>query len=232
MLELDHLKVQFDGTQVDFTLKVENGEWLAIIGPSGAGKTTLLNLIGGFLTPMSGTLAHNGTDLLALPPASRPVTTLLQEHNLFAHMTAAQNVGLGFDPGLKLNQTQKDGVADALDQVGLSRRAQAGPGEMSGGERQRVALARALVRRKPLLLLDEPLGQMDPALRSDTLRLISTIREKHNLTVLMVLHTPAEAIDFVDRFVFIGGGKVAASFAPADLTSRHLPTDVLDYLGP
>lgn len=231
MLELDRLAIGLGNAAFDFSLAAEPGAWLAVVGPSGAGKTTLLNLIGGFLAPSSGRLRFEGRDLLPLAPAARPVTTLFQGHNLFAHMSAADNVGLGLDPGLRLNGKQKTAVAGALARVGLADRAAAHPGDLSGGEQQRVALARALVRRRAVLLLDEPLGQLDPSLRRQTLELIAEIHREHRLTILMVLHTPIEAVEFVDHYIFVASGAVAASFTPAELNSRRLPRDVLSYLG-
>ena len=146
-------------------------------------------------------------------------------------MTAADNVGLGLDPGLRLSKLQLEKVNAALTHVGLGNRADAKPADLSGGERQRVALARALVRNQPILLLDEPLGQLDPALRIETLGLIARLRQENQLTVLMVLHTPEEAASFVDRFAYLHDGRVAASFTPDDFNARALPPKVLEYLG-
>jgi thiamine transport system ATP-binding protein len=231
VLEIGDLAIRLGEADMRFTLDVADGEWLAIIGPSGAGKSTLLNLIGGFVAPISGRLRFRDRDLLPLAPADRPVTTLFQEHNLFAHLTIGQNVGLGLDPGLRLDEGQKETVRAALARVGLEARAAALPGDVSGGERQRVALARSLVRDRPVLLLDEPLSQLDPALRGDMLDLVAEIRAERGLSVLMVLHTPEEAAGHVDRFAFLAAGRVTATFAPGDLASGRLGPDVLAYLG-
>lgn len=231
MLELENLAIGFGDAAFDFSFTASPGEWLAVAGPSGAGKTTLLNLIGGFLAPEGGVLRFSGRNLIPLAPATRPVTTLFQDHNLFAHMTADENVGLGLDSGLRLSASQKKTVSAALSRVGLEGRNGARPGDLSGGERQRVALARALVRQRPVLLLDEPLSQLDPSLRLQTLRLIADIHREYQLTILMVLHTPDEAAAFVDRYIFVETGTVAATFSPAQFKSRQLPQGVLAYLG-
>lgn len=231
MLELDNIRLGLGATSVRLNLIARSGEWIAVVGPSGAGKTTLINLISGFLAPDSGSLRFEGQDLLPLPPADRPITSLFQEHNLFHHMTAADNVGLGLDPGLRLSAKQNSKVADALARVGLADRRNDLPGDLSGGERQRVALARALVRNRPVLLLDEPLSQLDPALRFETLRLISDLHNDRQLTILMVLHTPWEAVAFVDRYLFIDKGETSAEFTPDEFRRRKLPEAVLAYLG-
>lgn len=231
MLELAGVRLRLGRMQFAFDLAVPNGEWVAIIGPSGAGKSTLLNLIAGFVRPESGQIRFEGRDITGLAPARRPVSTLFQEHNLFAHLTIAENVGLGLDPGLRLDAAARLSLAQALSAVGMADHAESFPGTLSGGERQRAGLARALVRDRPLLALDEPLGQLDPALRRDMLELIAEIRRERRLTILMVIHTPEEAADHVDRFLFLENGRIAEELTPADLHGAALPAAVARYLG-
>jgi len=176
---------------------VEPGEQVAILGPSGAGKSTLLNLIAGFLTPASGSLTIDGIDHTTTPPSRRPVSMLFQENNLFSHLTVAQNIGLGLNPGLKLNAAQQEKMHAIARQMGIDNLMARLPGELSGGQRQRVALARCLVREQPILLLDEPFSALDPALRQEM------------LTLLMVSHSVEDAARIATRSVVVADGRIA-----------------------
>lgn len=167
MLKLTDITWLYQHLPMRFSLTVERGEQVAILGPSGAGKSTLLNLIAGFLTPASGSLTIDGVDHTTTPPSRRPVSMLFQENNLFSHLTVAQNIGLGLNPGLKLNAAQQEKMHAIARQMGIDNLMARLPGELSGGQRQRVALARCLVREQPILLLDEPFSALDPALRRD-----------------------------------------------------------------
>ena len=164
MLKLTDITWLYHHLPMRFSLTVERGEQVAILGPSGAGKSTLLNLIAGFLTPASGLLTLDGVDHTTTPPSRRPVSMLFQENNLFSHLTVAQNIGLGLNPGLKLNAAQQKKMHAIAHQMGIDNLMARLPGELSGGQRQRVALARCLVREQPILLLDEPFSALDPAL--------------------------------------------------------------------
>src|SRR5690606_13523714 len=155
-------------------------------GPSGAGKSTLLYLVAGFLAPVSGRIVIDGADVTALPPESRPVTTVFQEHNLFPHLTVFDNVALGVSPALKLDATARRRVGEALERVHLAGLDHRRPGELSGGQRQRVTLARALVRQRPVLLLDEPFTALGPALRRELLELIGNLVRDERLAAILV----------------------------------------------
>ncbi len=214
-----------------FDLTVEPGEILAILGPSGSGKSTLLNLIAGFSPLQSGDICFEQVSIAALPPAQRPITTLFQEHNLFNHLTVRQNIAIGLAPGLKLTTEQTQRVEDAASQVGLADLLDRLPGSLSGGQRQRVGIARCLARKKPLLLLDEPFSALDPALRKEMLRLIKALNQTQGITVLMVSHSPDDALQIADRVAFVDKGQVALT-APTDvLTRSDAPDQVKHYLG-
>ncbi|WP_020590578.1 thiamine ABC transporter ATP-binding protein [Kiloniella laminariae] len=202
-LILDQVKFSYgnDNSPLTFNLVVAPGELVAITGPSGVGKSTLLNLISGFETPLSGELRFNSDDLLPLPPAQRPVTTLFQEHNLFAHLTVEDNIGLGLHPGLRLSLSDHREIQAALASVSLEGLNKRYPAELSGGQRQRVALARCLVRHRPILLLDEPFSALDPALREEMLSLVRSLHDENSLLTLMVTHLPSDAEKIADRVV-------------------------------
>jgi thiamine transport system ATP-binding protein len=223
LLVLSDLTVAYADWRASFSLTVAKGAMCALIGPSGGGKTTLLNLIAGFVRPASGTLAFDGQDLLPLAPSERPLSILFQEHNLFPHLTAAENVGLGIDPGLRLSTSQRSEIETALARVELAGFGKRRPGELSGGQRQRVALARALVRRRALMLLDEPFSGLDPGLRSDMIALVDALRKENDLTVLMAIHTPSDLAEVADIMAFIDEGRALAAAAPAEILAGGSP---------
>ncbi len=217
--------------EVAFSLEVPPGCCFALIGPSGAGKTTLLSLIAGFERPLAGRVLIGGRDVTDVPPAERPVTTLFQEHNLFPHLTATQNVGLGIDPGLRLDAAGWDEVARALARVGLGSMGDRLPRQLSGGERQRVALARSLVRRRPVLLLDEPFAALGPALRFEMLDLVDALRAQARLTVVLVSHQPEDARRIAERAAFVHDGRILVEGPlPALLDDPPAPA-LAAYLG-
>jgi thiamine transport system ATP-binding protein len=229
-LEIEGLAFTYEDLIMRFDLAVEAGECVGIIGPSGAGKSTLLSLIGGFEKPLGGSIKVDGTDITHLPPADRPVTTLFQDFNLFPHLSVAENVGLGRNPGLKLSAVDREQVARALHEVGLDGFEARLPGQLSGGERQRVALARSLIRHRPLLLLDEPFAALGPALRAEMLELTDTLRKAQGLTVLLVTHDPNEAARIATRTAFIAGGKVVMFDRTEAVLASERP-EVRGYLG-
>lgn len=209
MLKLIDITWLYHHLPMRFTLSVTRGEQVAVLGPSGAGKSTLLNLIAGFLTPASGTMMIEGEDHTATPPSRRPVSMLFQENNLFSHLSVQQNIGLGLNPGLKLNALQREKMRHIAQQMGIDSLLERLPGELSGGQRQRVALARCLVREQPILLLDEPFSALDPALRQEMLTLVAEVcREKH-LTLLMVSHSVEDAARIAPRSVVVADGRIA-----------------------
>lgn len=229
---IDILGLQFtyEDLVMRFDLEVAPGEVMAIIGPSGAGKSTLLALIGGFEASQAGSIVIDGTDITDLAPDARPVTTLFQDHNLFAHLNVAQNVGLGLHPGLRLSDADRVAVAWGLEQVGLTGFEERLPGQLSGGERQRVAIARCILRKRPVLMLDEAFAALGPALRREMLQLVLDLKARNNLTVLMVTHDPADAAFAADRTSFIAAGQVVMSGATAAVLDSRDPA-IRAYLG-
>jgi thiamine transport system ATP-binding protein len=230
-LELVDLRFRYEDMRMRFDLAVEAGELVALIGPSGAGKSTLLSLIAGFDRPESGRILIDGVDVVGRRPAERPVTLLFQDHNLFAHLTIADNVGLGIDAGLRLDAAGRERVELALAEVGLAGMGGRLPRQLSGGERQRAALALALVRNRPILLLDEPFAALGPALRREMLDLVGRVRRARGLTVLMVSHQPADALYAADRTAFVEAGTIRHVAPTAAFFGEPQPPSVAAYLG-
>ncbi|TYL42441.1 thiamine ABC transporter ATP-binding protein ThiQ [Dickeya sp. ws52] len=220
MIALDKLTYLYQHLPMRFDLQAQPGERLAILGPSGAGKSTLLSLIAGFLPADGGQLRLNGQDHVATPPAKRPVSILFQENNLFPHLTLAQNIALGLHPGLKLTEEQRDTLRDIASRMGLSDLLERLPSQVSGGQRQRAALARCLIRRQPILLLDEPFSALDPALRQEMLSLVDEICRERQLTLLMVSHQLEDAMRIAPRSVLVVDGHVYHD-GPTGELARH-----------
>ena len=230
-LEFQNLRSEIGGFAIQTSFEAPSGSVTAILGASGAGKSTLLALACGFEQPASGQILVDGRPVTGLPPAERPIAILFQEHNLFPHLTAFQNIGLGLDPGLRLTPQQRNDVADALDRVGLGGMQERLPKDLSGGERQRVAIARALVMRRPVLLLDEPFAGLGPALRRDMLDLVDALCRDTGMTVVMVTHDPADARRIAGFTAFMHEGTVQA-FGPTEtVLGRPDSLDLRSYLG-
>jgi thiamine transport system ATP-binding protein len=202
----------------------------ALMGPSGSGKSTMLAAIAGFVTPVRGRVLWEGRDLTPLAPAERPVTLLFQEHNLFAHLTAARNVGLGLRPDLRLDRAGWDRVEAALAAVGLEGLGGRRPAQLSGGQRQRVALARALLRARPLLLLDEPFAALGPAMRAEMLDLVETIRAEQRATLIFATHQPEDARRIAGQVMLVDGNR-AHDPAATEALFANPPPELRAYLG-
>lgn len=193
MLILENAQLALGDRQWLFDISLDTNGVYALLGRSGSGKSTLLNIISGFQSLDSGDVQWNGQSLISQDPAQRPVTTLFQQHNLFSHLTVFQNVGLGIDPGLKLNAEQRSKVITVLTQVGLNNHEHKTPTRLSGGEQQRVALARCLLRQKPILLLDEPFSALDATTRAEMTELLREVIDSYKPCVVMVTHDENDA---------------------------------------
>jgi thiamine transport system ATP-binding protein len=230
-VELRGVRFRYEDMDMRFDLAVPAGTLLALVGPSGAGKTTILNLIAGFEAPVSGRVMIGEEDVTGRPPAERPVTMVFQEHNLFAHLDVAANVGLGVSPTLKLTQEERERVAAALERVGLKGFERRLPRELSGGERQRVAIARAIVRDRPVMLLDEPFAALGPALRREMLDLVGEIHRERGMTVLLVTHQPEDARRIASHTAFVHDGRILAVKPTGELFAAPKIPEVAEYLG-
>lgn len=230
MLTVEDLALRYDGFELLADWSIEAGTKTAILGPSGAGKSTLIHAIAGFLPIMQGCISWQDQDLGPLAPGQRPVATLFQDGNLFPHLSAAQNIGLGLRPDLKLSTSQHDQVADALHRVGLDGYGPRKPAQLSGGQQSRVALARVLVQARPLILLDEPFAALGPALRADMLDLVAGLADDSGATLVMVSHDPADARRIADQVILVAEGR-AHPPQPTDALLDNPPPALRDYLG-
>ncbi len=230
VLRCDGLQVQ----QGDFTLSADlafaNGAITALIGPSGAGKSTLLSALAGFVSLKSGRVLWGDTEITALPPGERPISILFQDNNLFPHLTALQNVGLALRPDLRLLPEQKDQVARALADVGLTGMGARKPAALSGGQQSRVALARVLLAGREVVLLDEPFAALGPGLKEEMLDLVRDKLLKAGRCVVMVTHDPADAKRIADNVVLVSDG-VALPPVPTDAIFENPPPALQAYLG-
>ncbi|MCA8864246.1 MULTISPECIES: ABC transporter ATP-binding protein [unclassified Halomonas] len=192
----------------DITLDIDQGEFVSLLGPSGCGKTTTLQMIAGFVEPTRGRILMKGEDITSCKPNQRGIGIVFQSYALFPHMTVAENVRFGLEMRKIPAGESRQQVSEALELVRLDHLEDRYPRELSGGQRQRVALARALVIRPPLLLLDEPLSNLDAQLRENMQIELRNIQQQVGTTTLMVTHDQSEALSLSDRVVVMNQGKV------------------------
>ncbi len=216
-VELSSAGLTLGNHRFSFDLAVPEGAFVAVTGPSGSGKSTLFNILAGFERPHAGRVLLGGEDMAAVPPGKRPVSLIFQDNNLFAHLDIFTNVALGVTPSLQLDDMARAAVSDALSRVGLAGFEKRMPATLSGGEKQRAAFARALVRKRPIMLLDEPFAALDPELRHQMGALLAAMHRQEGFTVLMITHDREEARRLADRFVMVEAGHVAGQGPIADL---------------
>ncbi len=190
LLKVKNLQYQYKNANDTYTynLEVQPSEVLAILGQSGSGKSTLLDIVAGFIEPMKGSVMLDRQELLGLSVEKRPITILFQSHNLFEHLSVQKNILLGVNKTLKDSIEEVEKVQDILKEVGLEAYEHKLASELSGGQQQRVALARVLIRREPILLLDEPFTGLDETTRIEMLDLVKKITIEHKLHTIMVTH--------------------------------------------
>ena len=232
-LELEKLSKSFGSHHaVDgLTLGVEKGEFVSLLGPSGCGKTTTLQMIAGFVEPTAGAIRLAGKDLLAIKPAKRGLGIVFQSYALFPHMTVTENVGFGLEMQGVAAAERTTRVGETLDLVGLGAFAGRFPRQLSGGQQQRVALARALVIRPQILLLDEPLSNLDAKLREGMQIELRQIQRTVGTTTILVTHDQAEAMALSDRIVVMNHGKAEQVGPPHEAYERPATPFVANFLG-
>jgi thiamine transport system ATP-binding protein len=211
MLELKQVSYQYsDQVVFDFSLTLNQGDSLAIIGPSGSGKSTLLDIISGFIIPNSGKIIFNQVDVTNLPANERPINAIFQKNNLFPHLNVFDNIAIGISPNLKITSIQRDIIEQSLEKVNLNDFNRRFPGQLSSGQAQRVALARTLVRNKPILLLDEPFSSLDSPLRIEMLDLVKSLQQEQSFIMIMVTHNYNDAIRICNKTCFVNNGKIVS----------------------
>src|SRR5262245_54206509 len=213
------------------TLDVADGEFVVLLGPSGCGKTTTLRVVAGFAEPDSGSVALGERDITQLPPWKRNAGLVFQNYALFPHLTVAQNVAFGLEMRKVGAAERARRVGEALQLVRLEHFAGRLPRQLSGGQQQRVALARALVFHPDVLLLDEPLSNLDARLRHDVRVEIRELQRKLGLTTVMVTHDQEEALIMADRLVVMGEGRIRQVGSQQDLYERPAEKFVADFVG-
>src|ERR1700676_1747242 len=232
-LTLHSLGKAYNGQPVvsDADLSVGKGEFVSLLGPSGCGKTTTLQMIAGIVEPSSGRIMLDGRDITREKPNTRGLGIVFQSYALFPHMTVAQNVGFGLEMR-KIARTERDErIAKILALVQLVPLADRYPRQLSGGQRQRVAIARALVIAPPVLLLDEPLSNLDAKLREEMQFELRRIQRSVGTTTIMVTHDQAEALSISDRVVVMEKGRMVQVPAPFELYERPATPTLSTFVG-
>ncbi|WP_100065375.1 ABC transporter ATP-binding protein [Miniphocaeibacter massiliensis] len=218
-LKIDNISKSYGSNKVlsDFNLEIDKNELICLLGPSGCGKTTVLNCIGGFIKVNSGKIILDSQDITNYYPEDREVSTVFQSYGLFPHMTVLENVryGLKFK---NIKKKEANNIAqDMLNIVKLKNYGNKKINELSGGEKQRVALARSLVVKPKILLLDEPLSNLDALLRIELRAEIKRIHKELNLTTILVTHDQEEAFSIADRIVLMDKGKISSMGTVKDI---------------
>ena len=215
----------------EVSLTIADGEFLVLLGPSGCGKTTTLRMVAGFIEPSAGHVRLAGQDVTLLPPWKRNAGMVFQSYALFPHMTVAQNVAFGLEMRKLPRADIERRVEEALALVRLGGYGGRLPRQLSGGQQQRVALARALAIRPDVLLLDEPLCNLDAKLRQEVRVEIRELQRQLGLTTVMVTHDQEEALTMADRLVVMNEGSVRQVGSQRDLYERPADRFVAGFVG-
>jgi ABC-type Fe3+/spermidine/putrescine transport system ATPase subunit len=215
----------------DLNLTIPDGELLALLGPSGCGKTTTLRLIAGLLNPTKGDLLFDERSVLAVPAEKRGAVMVFQEHALFPFKSIGENIAFGLKVKRIDRHTIRKRVAEALALVQLPGFEERWPEQLSGGQRQRAALARALVVRPKVLLLDEPLSNLETELREEMRAMIRSLVKEVGITTIFVTHDQTEAVAVADRIALLLSGKLRQVGHPRDFYERPVDVEVARFFG-
>ena len=232
-VDIRQVALSFGATQVlkDISVSVAPGEFFALLGPSGSGKSTLLRLIAGFNQHQSGEVLIGGKDVTGTPPWKRNVGMVFQNYALWPHMTVAQNVAFGLEERKLARAQIRDKVQAALDLVGLADYAARRPGQLSGGQQQRVAIARTLAIEPQVLLLDEPLSNLDARLRVQTRQELVKLQRRLGITTIFVTHDQIEALTTCHRVAVMDAGVIQQVGTPMELFDFPVNRFVAQFVG-
>jgi len=232
-LSIEALTVSYGATRVldCVSLDVARGEMIALLGSSGCGKTTLLRAVAGFVAPESGAIRIEGRDITGVPPEQRGTAMMFQSYALWPHMTVAANIGYG----LRMRHWKKDAIAARIDEMlALLQLEGYGPRavtQLSGGQRQRVALGRALAASPSLLLLDEPMSNLDYKVRLELRHELRALQQRIGITAVYVTHDREEALTLADRIAVIDAGRIVQCGAPEDVFHHPSSAFVAGFMG-
>jgi putative spermidine/putrescine transport system ATP-binding protein len=232
-LNISQTRVRYGENEIlkGIDLSVRKGEFVALLGSSGCGKTTLLRTVAGFNTPTHGTISIGGRDVTRQPPDKRGMALVFQSYALWPHMSVDQNIGYG----LKLRRVEATAARQRIDEMkallGLQALGARKPAELSGGQRQRVALGRALAINPDILLLDEPLSNLDARIRLTVRHEISALQRRLGITAVHVTHDREEAMVMADRIVIMNGGEIAQAGSPQEVYNKPNSDFVAAFMG-
>ncbi len=232
-IDVANLDVTYGQEKVisSLSLAIPEGCFFTLLGPSGCGKTTLLRTIAGFVSASAGTISFSGRDVTRLPPHRRNIGMVFQDYALFPDKTVAQNVAYGLHARGEKGKGVTCKVAEALERVGLAHLGERHPAALSGGQRQRVALARALVIKPQVLLMDEPLSNLDAKLRIQIRETITELQREANITTVFVTHDQEEALSMSDLIGVMNRGAVEQLGTPQDIYATPRTGYVADFVG-
>ncbi len=230
---LENVSKSFGSTPVihDLSLTVAEGEFCVFVGPSGCGKSTLLRLIAGLETATAGRIRIDGRDVTGLPPYDRGLSMVFQSYALYPHMTVRENIAFALRTARRPRDEIRTKVAEAARMLQLEDYLERKPAALSGGQRQRVAIGRAVVRNPSAFLFDEPLSNLDAALRGDTRLEIARLHRELGATMVYVTHDQIEAMTLADRIIVLDAGRIMQAGSPRELYERPANTFVARFIG-
>ncbi|GAC1319085.1 MAG: ABC transporter ATP-binding protein [Chloroflexota bacterium] len=234
-LQIEHLAKRYvrggEPAVQDVSLEVDDGEFVCLLGPSGCGKTTTLRIVGGFLKPDGGDVRIDAVSVVSDPPERRPTAMVFQRYALWPHMTVWDNIAFGLQVRRRPGDEIRRRVESTLELVGLPAMGKRYPQQLSGGQQQRVALARALVLEPRILLLDEPLSNLDAQLRLQMRTELTTIQRRVGITTVFVTHDQEEAMSVADRIAVMNAGLLEQMASPEEIYARPATLFVASFIG-